>query len=90
MTRGLQSLCFYLSDPVVSSSRTAATCGGDSVCLVDCETGIVLKKYKVTGEVRETQFLSTFCFLFSGTLIKSFISVVMTPDALHDLILVLC
>lgn len=39
------------ADPVVSSSRTAATCGGDSVCLVDCETGIVLKKYKVTGEV---------------------------------------
>ncbi|XP_013923097.1 PREDICTED: leucine-rich repeat and WD repeat-containing protein 1 [Thamnophis sirtalis] len=42
--------CGTRKDPVVSSSRTAATCGGDSVCLVDCETGIVLKKYKVTGE----------------------------------------
>nr|XP_020660687.1 leucine-rich repeat and WD repeat-containing protein 1 isoform X3 [Pogona vitticeps] len=42
--------CGTRKDPVVSSSRTAATCGGDSVCLVDCETGIVLKKYKVAGE----------------------------------------
>ncbi|NXG31080.1 LRWD1 protein, partial [Dromaius novaehollandiae] len=37
-------------DPVVSSSRTVATCGGESVCLIDCETGMVLKKYKVPTE----------------------------------------
>ncbi|EMP28876.1 Leucine-rich repeat and WD repeat-containing protein 1 [Chelonia mydas] len=37
-------------DPVVSTSRTMATCGGESVCLIDCETGIVLKKYKVPAE----------------------------------------
>ncbi|NXE49619.1 LRWD1 protein, partial [Casuarius casuarius] len=37
-------------DPIVSSSRTVATCGGESVCLIDCETGIVLKKYKVPTE----------------------------------------
>ncbi|NXN11939.1 LRWD1 protein, partial [Indicator maculatus] len=37
-------------DPVVSSSRTVATCGGESVCLIDCETGTVLKKYKVATE----------------------------------------
>ncbi|XP_064021876.1 leucine-rich repeat and WD repeat-containing protein 1 isoform X2 [Pogoniulus pusillus] len=37
-------------DPVVSSSRTVATCGGESVCLIDCETGVVLKKYKVAAE----------------------------------------
>ncbi|NXP76873.1 LRWD1 protein, partial [Ramphastos sulfuratus] len=41
---------FHLSDPVVSSSRTVATCGGESVCLIDCETGMVLKKYKVAAE----------------------------------------
>ncbi|XP_062391535.1 leucine-rich repeat and WD repeat-containing protein 1 [Sardina pilchardus] len=29
---------------------TVATCGGESVCLIDCETGNVLKKYKVPGE----------------------------------------
>ncbi|XP_029468476.1 leucine-rich repeat and WD repeat-containing protein 1 isoform X2 [Rhinatrema bivittatum] len=29
---------------------TVATCGGDSVCVIDCETGKVLKKYKVAGE----------------------------------------
>uniref|UniRef100_A0A3Q2YJ18 Leucine-rich repeat and WD repeat-containing protein 1 n=1 Tax=Hippocampus comes TaxID=109280 RepID=A0A3Q2YJ18_HIPCM len=27
-----------------------ATCGGDSLCVIDCETGMVMKKYKVTGE----------------------------------------
>ncbi|XP_023675237.2 leucine-rich repeat and WD repeat-containing protein 1 isoform X3 [Paramormyrops kingsleyae] len=31
-------------------SRIVATCGGESVCLIDCETGHVLKKYKVPGE----------------------------------------
>ncbi|XP_071783079.1 leucine-rich repeat and WD repeat-containing protein 1 [Centroberyx gerrardi] len=31
-------------------SRLVATCGGDSLCLIDCETGIVMKKYKVPGE----------------------------------------
>ncbi|KAG7217053.1 hypothetical protein INR49_027592 [Caranx melampygus] len=31
-------------------SRLAATCGGDSVCVIDCETGMVMKKYKVHGE----------------------------------------
>ncbi|KAL2095004.1 hypothetical protein ACEWY4_009723 [Coilia grayii] len=29
---------------------TVATCGGESVCLIDCEMGTVLKKYKVPGE----------------------------------------
>ncbi|KAM3932853.1 leucine-rich repeat and WD repeat-containing protein 1 [Leptodactylus fuscus] len=33
-----------------SSSKVIATCGGESVCLIDCETGKVLKKYKVPGE----------------------------------------
>ncbi|NXH61133.1 LRWD1 protein, partial [Rhabdornis inornatus] len=37
-------------DPIVNSSRTVATCGGESVCLIDCETGTVLKKYKVATE----------------------------------------
>ncbi|KAM9332813.1 leucine-rich repeat and WD repeat-containing protein 1 [Pholidichthys leucotaenia] len=31
-------------------SRLVATCGGDSVCVIDCETGLVMKKYKVSGE----------------------------------------
>lgn len=31
-------------------SRLVATCGGDSVCVIDCETGVVMKKYKVFGE----------------------------------------
>ncbi|XP_044077679.1 leucine-rich repeat and WD repeat-containing protein 1 isoform X2 [Siniperca chuatsi] len=32
-------------------SRLVATCGGDSLCVIDCETGMVMKKYKVPGEV---------------------------------------
>ncbi|XP_075450439.1 leucine-rich repeat and WD repeat-containing protein 1 isoform X1 [Ascaphus truei] len=32
------------------SSSKVATGGGDSVCIIDCDTGKVLKKYKVTGE----------------------------------------
>uniref|UniRef100_A0A8D0D3B7 Leucine-rich repeat and WD repeat-containing protein 1 n=1 Tax=Sander lucioperca TaxID=283035 RepID=A0A8D0D3B7_SANLU len=31
-------------------SRLVATCGGDSLCVIDCETGLVMKKYKVPGE----------------------------------------
>ncbi|XP_026183465.1 leucine-rich repeat and WD repeat-containing protein 1 [Mastacembelus armatus] len=31
-------------------SRMVATCGGDSLCIIDCETGMVMKKYKVPGE----------------------------------------
>ncbi|XP_072303092.1 leucine-rich repeat and WD repeat-containing protein 1 isoform X1 [Eucyclogobius newberryi] len=34
----------------VGSSRLVATCGGNSVCLIDCEVGLVMKKYKVPGE----------------------------------------
>ncbi|XP_036379898.1 leucine-rich repeat and WD repeat-containing protein 1 [Megalops cyprinoides] len=37
-------------DPAGQTSRTVATCGGESVCIIDCETGHVLKKYKVSGE----------------------------------------
>ncbi|XP_068600324.1 leucine-rich repeat and WD repeat-containing protein 1 [Brachionichthys hirsutus] len=39
------------ADGVGGGSRLVATCGGDSVCVIDCETGMVMKKYKVPGEV---------------------------------------
>lgn len=32
-------------------SRLVATCGGESLCVIDCEVGMVMKKYKVPGEV---------------------------------------
>uniref|UniRef100_A0A4W5JVZ7 Leucine-rich repeat and WD repeat-containing protein 1 n=1 Tax=Hucho hucho TaxID=62062 RepID=A0A4W5JVZ7_9TELE len=35
---------------VNGATRIVATCGGESVCLIDCETGLVMKKYKVPGE----------------------------------------
>lgn len=44
-------------------SRLVATCGGDSVCVIDCETGMVMKKYKVHGEVS-----STLCYTLDLTL----------------------
>ena len=34
-----------------ATSQTVATCGGEAVCVIDCQTGIVLHKYKVPGEV---------------------------------------
>ena len=32
------------------TTTMCATCGGDSVCFVDCKTGRVMKKYKQPGE----------------------------------------
>ncbi|XP_051017225.1 leucine-rich repeat and WD repeat-containing protein 1 [Acomys russatus] len=33
-----------------ATSQTVATCGGETVCVIDCQTGFVLHKYKVPGE----------------------------------------
>lgn len=33
-----------------ATSQTVATCGGEAVCVIDCQTGLVLHKYKVPGE----------------------------------------
>ncbi|XP_067864105.1 leucine-rich repeat and WD repeat-containing protein 1 [Heptranchias perlo] len=41
---------FQIPDVGPRSSQTVATCGGDSVCIIDCETGIVHHKYKSIGE----------------------------------------
>ncbi|XP_030010001.1 leucine-rich repeat and WD repeat-containing protein 1 isoform X2 [Sphaeramia orbicularis] len=38
------------STGAVGGNRLVATCGGDSLCVIDCEIGIVVKKYKVPGE----------------------------------------
>ncbi|XP_067264250.1 leucine-rich repeat and WD repeat-containing protein 1 [Chanodichthys erythropterus] len=35
---------------VRGGSRTVATCGGETLCVIDCESGHVLKKYKIPGE----------------------------------------
>lgn len=43
-------IAFNLLD-VRGGSRTVATCGGETLCVIDCESGHVLKKYKVPGEV---------------------------------------
>ncbi|XP_018597602.1 leucine-rich repeat and WD repeat-containing protein 1 [Scleropages formosus] len=32
------------------TSEFVATCGGESICLIHCESGLVQKKYKVPGE----------------------------------------
>ncbi|XP_051891732.1 leucine-rich repeat and WD repeat-containing protein 1 isoform X2 [Pristis pectinata] len=39
-----------IPDVELQSSRNVAVCGGDSVCIIDCETGIVCHKYKSIGE----------------------------------------
>ena len=40
---------------------TCATCGGDSVCFVDCSTGRVMKKYKQPGETFYCLAWTTVC-----------------------------
>nr|XP_055056471.1 leucine-rich repeat and WD repeat-containing protein 1 isoform X1 [Misgurnus anguillicaudatus] len=37
-------------DGDIGESRTVATCGGETLCVIDCESGHVLKKYKIPGE----------------------------------------
>ncbi|XP_054611481.1 leucine-rich repeat and WD repeat-containing protein 1 isoform X2 [Dunckerocampus dactyliophorus] len=51
--------CAFQPQPDSTESRLVATCGGDSVCVIDCETGIVMKKYKVPGEELFTLAWST-------------------------------
>ncbi|NWW86716.1 LRWD1 protein, partial [Rhynochetos jubatus] len=58
-------------DPIVSSSRTVATCGGESVCLIDCETGMVLKKYKVATEEFFSVAWTTLTMVISNSRKKS-------------------
>lgn len=48
---GLNSGFLSLLTGNAGGSRLVATCGGDSICLIDCEMGMVMKKYKVPGEV---------------------------------------
>uniref|UniRef100_A0A674N4T4 Leucine-rich repeat and WD repeat-containing protein 1 n=1 Tax=Takifugu rubripes TaxID=31033 RepID=A0A674N4T4_TAKRU len=38
------------SELSVFSGGLVATCGGDTLCLIDCDSGMVMKKYKVAGE----------------------------------------
>ena len=38
-----------INDPS-KTTNIVATCGGDSVCFIDCDTGTVIKKYKQVNE----------------------------------------
>ncbi|XP_037126122.1 leucine-rich repeat and WD repeat-containing protein 1 isoform X2 [Syngnathus acus] len=42
--------CAFQPQPDFSGSRLVATCGGESLCVIECETGAVMKKYRVAGE----------------------------------------
>uniref|UniRef100_A0A452U8Y7 Leucine rich repeats and WD repeat domain containing 1 n=1 Tax=Ursus maritimus TaxID=29073 RepID=A0A452U8Y7_URSMA len=44
-----------------ATSQTEATCGGEAVCVIDCQTGIVLHKYKKRDFVGNCQGLRS-CF----------------------------
>ncbi|KAF1402609.1 Leucine-rich repeat and WD repeat-containing protein 1, partial [Spheniscus humboldti] len=63
--------CGARKDPIVSSSRTVATCGGESICLIDCETGTVLKKYKVATEEFFSVAWTTLTMVISNSRKKS-------------------
>lgn len=56
--------CMYASLSGLSAGYTTftcATCGGDSVCFVDCSTGRVMKKYKQPGETFYCLAWTTVC-----------------------------
>ncbi|KAI3373949.1 hypothetical protein L3Q82_022520, partial [Scortum barcoo] len=53
-------------DSTGGGSQLVATCGGDSLCLIDCETGMVMKKYKVPGEEFFSLAWSTVLMLRGG------------------------
>lgn len=55
--------CEFEPDPESKgyTTFTCATCGGDSVCFVDCSTGRVMKKYKQPGETFYCLAWTTVC-----------------------------
>lgn len=55
--------CEFEPDPERKghTTTTCATCGGDSVCFVDCSTGRVMKKYKQPGETFYCLAWTTVC-----------------------------
>lgn len=55
--------CEFEPDPERKGQTTftCATCGGDSVCFVDCSTGRVMKKYKQPGETFYCLAWTTVC-----------------------------
>ena len=40
-----------VNDPYHETSTVVATCGGECVCLIDCRSGRVMKRFKHFGEV---------------------------------------
>ncbi|XP_063305980.1 leucine-rich repeat and WD repeat-containing protein 1 [Pelobates fuscus] len=58
--------CAFEPDLDTSLSKVFASSGGDSVCVVDCETGKLLKKYKVTGETFFTLAWTTLTIIKEG------------------------
>ena len=42
---------FYVDCFAEKTTSTVATCGGDTVCLIDCDTGHVMKRFKQQKEV---------------------------------------
>ncbi|XP_026860051.2 leucine-rich repeat and WD repeat-containing protein 1 [Electrophorus electricus] len=51
-------------------TQTVATCGGESICVIDCESGHVLKKYKVPGEMFYTLAWTTVLMSREGTCVR--------------------
>lgn len=45
------TVCIFAFLDAGAWGQSVATCGGETVCVIDCESGHVLKKYKVPGEV---------------------------------------
>uniref|UniRef100_A0A4W4EAD4 Origin recognition complex-associated protein n=1 Tax=Electrophorus electricus TaxID=8005 RepID=A0A4W4EAD4_ELEEL len=57
-------------EPQHGWTQTVATCGGESICVIDCESGHVLKKYKVPGEMFYTLAWTTVLMSREGTCVR--------------------
>lgn len=53
------------------TTSICATCGGDSVCFIDCSSGQVMKKYKQPGEIFYCIAWTTITMDFNGNTKKT-------------------
>lgn len=58
--------CLFEPNPMRPDETThvVATCGGECVCLINCETGKVMKRFKHMEEVRKLFLPRLLCCLF--------------------------
>ncbi|KAF6774729.1 hypothetical protein AHF37_06568, partial [Paragonimus kellicotti] len=60
------------------TSNVVATCGGECVCLIDCRSGRVMKRFKTFGRVSSCESFTVLLFVYSCLLYQEFYSLAWT------------